>query len=124
MIDKAIEAMLNSYSPYSNFKVGASLLTKDGKIITGTNIENKSYGLTICAERVCLFNAYALGYRKDDIVKFCVVSKNITTPCGACREVMNELLNQNTPVILSDINKNTKELKVSDLLPFAFEMRD
>ena len=68
MIRSAIEAMHNSYSPYSKFKVGASALLKDGTIIVGTNIENASYGLSMCAERVCLFNVYSKGYTKNDIV--------------------------------------------------------
>ena len=90
----ALEASLNSYSPYSHFPVGASLVTKDGKTYKGCNIENASYGLTNCAERTCLFTAYADGIKKEDIKAFCVYSKNeaMVAPCGACRQVMVELL--------------------------------
>ena len=122
MIRSAIEAIHNSYSPYSNFKVGAAALLKDGTIIVGTNIENGSYGLSMCAERACLFNVYSKGYRKNDIISFCIANKKIVTPCGACRQVMAELLNPNTLVILTDENQNTKEYLVKDLLPDAFKL--
>ena len=122
MIRSAIEAIHNSYSPYSNFKVGAAALLKDGTIIVGTNIENGSYGLSMCAERACLFNVYSKGYRKNDIISFCIASKKIVTPCGACRQVMAELLNPNTLVILTDEHQNTKEYLVKDLLPDAFKL--
>ena len=122
MIRSAIEAMHNSYSPYSNFKVGASALLKDGTIILGTNIENASYGLSMCAERVCLYNVYAKGYRKNDIISMCVASKKIVTPCGACRQVMIELLNPDTLIILTDELGNTKEYLVKDLLPDSFKL--
>ncbi|MCR5461620.1 MAG: cytidine deaminase [bacterium] len=122
MIRSAIEAMHNSYSPYSKFKVGAAALLKDGTIVVGTNIENASYGLSMCAERVCLFNVYSKGYRKNDIISMCIASKNLSTPCGACRQVMAELLNPNTVIILTDEQTNTKEYLVKDLLPDYFKM--
>ena len=122
MIGSAIEAMHNSYSPYSKFKVGAAALLKDGTIVVGTNIENASYGLSMCAERVCLFNVYSKGYRKNDIISMCIASKNLSTPCGACRQVMAELLNPNTVIILTDEQTNTKEYLVKDLLPDYFKM--
>ena len=122
MIRSAIEAIHNSYSPYSRFKVGASALLKDGTIIIGTNIENASYGLSMCAERVCLFNVYSKGYTKNDIVSFCIASKNIVYPCGACRQVMIELLNPDTLIILTDEKANTKEMQVKDLLPEPFTL--
>ena len=122
MIRSAIEAMHNSYSPYSKFKVGAAALLKDDTIVVGTNIENASYGLSMCAERVCLFNVYSKGYRKNDIISMCIASKNLSTPCGACRQVMAELLNPNTVIILTDEQTNTKEYLVKDLLPDYFKM--
>ena len=122
MIRSAIEVMHNSYSPYSKFKVGAAALLKDGTIITGTIIENASYGLSMCAERVCLFTIYAKGYRKNDILGFCIAGKEITYPCGACRQVMVELLNPNTVIVLTDEKLNTKEMLVKDLLPNEFKM--
>ena len=122
MIRSAIEVMHNSYSPYSKFKVGAAALLKDGTIITGTNIENASYGLSICAERVCLYTIYAKGYRKNDIISFCIAGKKITYPCGACRQVMLELLNPNTLVVLVDDSGNSEEIQVKDLLPKPFSL--
>ena len=122
MIQSAINAMHNAYCPYSNFKGGAAALLKDGTIIVGANIENASYGLSMCAERVCLYNVYAKGYRKNDIISMCIASKKITTPCGACRQVMAELLNPNTLVILTDEHNNTKEYVVGDLLPDCFKL--
>lgn len=122
MIRSAIEAMHNSYSPYSKFKVGAAALLKDGTIVVGTNIENASYGLSMCAERVCLYNVYSKGYSKNDIISMCVATKNISTPCGACRQVMAELLNPDTVIILTDEHLNTKEYQVKDLLPDIFKM--
>lgn len=122
MIRSAIEAMHNSYSPYSKFKVGAAALLKDGTIVVGTNIENASYGLSMCAERVCLYNVYSKGYSKNDIISMCVATKNLSTPCGACRQVMAELLNPDTVIILTDEHLNTKEYQVKDLLPDIFKM--
>ena len=97
IIDKAFEASKNSYSPYSNFKVGACLKTKDGKYFIGTNIENASYGASMCAERNAIYSAYCNGYRKNDIELLAVVasSDKIISPCGLCRQVMSELLPEN-----------------------------
>ena len=122
MIRSAIEAMHNSYSPYSKFKVGAAVLLKDGTIIIGTNIENASYGLSMCAERVCLYNVYSKGYTKNDIVSICIAGKKIVYPCGACRQVMHELLKEDTLVVLTDEFCNIKEIQVKDLLPEPFDL--
>lgn len=123
LIDFAINARNNSYSPYSKFKVGAALLTKNGRMFGGTNIENVSYGLSNCAERSCLFSAYSNGVKKDDIVAFAIVGDTINpiSPCGACRQVMAELMNPNTKVYLGNLNGKTKCVTVSELLPYAFE---
>ena len=91
---KAKEACNNSYSPYSHFQVGACLVMKDGSYVIGCNVENASYGLANCAERSALFSAYSNGYRKDDILEIVVMSKNRFSPCGACRQVITELMNQ------------------------------
>ena len=122
LYNEALKAYENSYSPYSNFKVGASLLTKDGNIFIGTNVENISFGLTNCAERSSLFNAYSNGYRKDDIEVLLIVgntSKPIS-PCGACRQVMSELLNKDTKVYLTNLKKDVKVVTVEDLIPYVF----
>ncbi len=86
----AEDAMQNSYSPYSKFSVGASLLTKDGRIFQGTNVENISYGLSICAERVAIFVAISNGYRDFTDMAIVTTSGKYTFPCGACRQVLME----------------------------------
>ncbi|MFI3252065.1 MAG: cytidine deaminase [bacterium] len=122
LMQEAREAMANSFSPYSNFKVGAAVLLKDGTIIRGCNVENASYGLCNCAERTALFTTYAQGFRKDDIVAFAIsaYTKDPVSPCGACRQVMNELLHSNTPVFLTNNKGDVKETTVGDLLPYSF----
>ena len=103
--------------------VGAACLLKDGAIIRGCNVENASYGLTMCAERVCLYNVYSQGYHKEDIVGFAISgdSEDFISPCGACRQVMCELLNENCSVFMMNANGEFKEVKVKKLLPFYFK---
>ena len=121
-MEAAVKAMENAYVPYSKFQVGAALLLKNGEIITGCNIENASYGLCNCGERTALFRAYALGYRKDDIVAMSVAgaTDGPISPCGACRQVMAELLNPNTPVYLTNVKGDVMETSVKELLPYSF----
>ena len=123
LIEKAIEGRTKSYSPYSKFKVGASILLKNGEYIMGCNVENISYGLTICAERNALFQLVSKGYNKADVEAFCIVgdTTNPISPCGACRQVMAELLEVDTPVVLANINYEHKLTTVKDLLPYCFE---
>ncbi len=118
----ALDAYQNAYAPYSKFNVGAAVLLKDGTIIAGSNIENASYGLTNCAERTTLFYAYSRGYRQKDISKFLVLAntKEPVSPCGACRQVMTELLNEDVEIILTNLNKDIMKVSVSDLLPYHF----
>lgn len=99
----AIAAKKNSYSPYSHFKVGAAVLTEDDKIYTGTNIENASFGLTVCAERNAIFKAVGEGYRHIKAIALCtdpVPDQTFGSPCGACRQVMTEFMAPTAPVIL------------------------
>ena len=126
LLKYAIEATVNSYSPYSNFKVGAALLLKNGKVIKGANIENASYGLTNCAERTCLFSAYAAGVKKEDIVMMCVYSpkNHLVSPCGACRQVMSELLPSNCDIILAYGENNVMHTTMKELLPLSFTSED
>lgn len=119
----AIKARENAYAPYSHFLVGACVVLKNGEYIIGSNVENSSYGLCNCAERTALFAAYANGFRKDDILELVVCTKNLipSSPCGACRQVISELMNKDSMVTLINPElKNTKLYKVSELLPFAF----
>ena len=127
LIDKAIEASKNAYSKYSKFNVGAALLMNDGNIIIGANIENASFGLTNCAERSALYSAYSQGYIKEDIVKIAVVAhtEKAISPCGACRQVMSELLNVKCPIILSNIDKTDVKLtNIKELLPYMFSEKE
>jgi cytidine deaminase len=126
LIAKAKEARELSYSPYSNFKVGAALLTKDGQVFLGSNVENSSYPLTMCAERNALYNAYMHGYKKDDFVALalCANTEEPCSPCGACRQVMSEIFPSDAPVYMSNLKGNIKETTVSELLPFAFSDKD
>lgn len=122
LYNEALAAYNNSYSPYSNFKVGAAILTKSGQIFTGTNIENASFGLTICAERNAMFQAYAKGFRKGDFLSILVIgdTDEPISPCGACRQVMLELLGGDCKVILTNLKKDIKETTVKELLPYSF----
>ena len=128
LVRKAIIAREASYSPYSNFKVGATVLLKDGKTFNGTNIENASYGLCMCAERNALYQATIAGYKKSDIIGLAVVADTDkpVSPCGACRQVISELMLPSTPIYLAT-TKSPKDFKVTngkELLPFAFEGSD
>ncbi|MGB4984696.1 MAG: cytidine deaminase [Erysipelotrichaceae bacterium] len=121
LIALAFKAKENTYSPYSHFPVGACVLCKDGSTFMGANIENASFGLTNCAERSALFAAYSAGYRKGDIESIAIVSdaKNLSAPCGACRQVLNELLSKNTPIYISN-GKESVTKTIDDLLPMSF----
>ena len=124
LLKYALEALKNSYSPYSNYKVGAAVLLKNGKIVKGTNIENASYGLTNCAERSALFACYSMGYRHEDIEEIIVCTNNEipSSPCGACRQVIYELMDKDALVTLINPRlENTISLKVRDLLPYGFD---
>jgi cytidine deaminase len=123
LLREAMLAKVNSYSPYSNFRVGAAVLLKDGEIISGCNVENSSYGLSMCAERVCLYNAYSKGYHKEDILGMAISgdTEDFISPCGACRQVMCELLNETCSVFLMNVKDEFKEIKVRKLLPFYFK---
>ena len=119
LIQKAREAAQGAYAPYSNFPVGAALLTTDGEIITGINIENAAYPVTICAERVATFTAVARGLR--DFVAIAVVTKGAGSPCGSCRQVMSEFT-QDLTVLMADIEPTDaiQEVSLAELLPYAF----
>lgn len=123
LIEEAIKGRSYSYSPYSKFKVGASLLMKDGSYITGCNIENVSYGLANCAERTALFKMVSSGYDKDSVVAMAIVAdtKKPVSPCGACRQVMAELLHKDTKVYLANLDCEYLETTVEKLLPYSFE---
>ncbi len=125
VLDEAFAAMKMAYCPYSHYQVGACVLTKDGKMFRGANVENASYGATNCAERTAIFATYSYGYRKDDIEAIAIVSngKTVAAPCGICRQVFSELLNQDTPIILSN-GVETIIKTNAELLPMQFTNED
>ncbi len=90
LVQQACEARLNSYSPYSKFRVGAALLSKDGRVFTGCNVENASFGLSNCAERTAVFTAIAAGAKDFEAIAICADGSQPTAPCGACRQVLVE----------------------------------
>lgn len=116
----------NAYAKYSHFQVGALVLTKNDGIYLGANVENASYGLSNCAERSALFSAYSQGVRKDDIIELVLIGKSqdYLYPCGACRQVISELMNTDAKITLFRLDGQYKELKVKDLLPYAFDERE
>lgn len=120
----AKEAMMNSYAPYSNYNVGAILLTKNGNIYKGCNVENSSYSLTNCAERTALFSAIANGEKEFKAI--CIVGgkKGVITdyamPCGACRQALAEFCDSDFKVFICIDEDNIKEFKLGDLLPYSF----
>ena len=125
LIDTAIEQLQFSYTPYSNFKVGAALLTKSGKIYTGCNIENASYTPTNCAERTAFFKAVSEGVR--DFQAICIVGgkegklTEYTAPCGVCRQVMMEFCNPKTFQIILAVDKERYEIyTLEELMPLGF----
>jgi len=123
LIAAAREAMARAYAPYSNFQVGAALRFDDGAVITGTNVENASYGLSLCAETVAVARAMAEG-RRGGLVEVAVIGTGSApvTPCGRCRQVLNELaeLGCTDPVIWSCGDEEVREYSLSELLPAAF----
>ncbi|SFG02376.1 cytidine deaminase [Duganella sp. CF458] len=122
LIEEAKAARLKAYTPYSNFKVGAALLAKDGKVFHGCNVENASYGLCNCAERTAFFSAVAQGYQPGDFDKLAVVGETDKpiAPCGACRQVTLELGGNQLPVVLANLKGDVRETTAAELLPEAF----
>ena len=122
LIKRAVEARNLSYSPYSHFAVGSSVLTKDGQVFLGANIENSSYPLCMCGERNAIYNAYMHGYKKEDLVALviCADTDEPCSPCGACRQVISELYPEDAPIILTNLQGKVKETTIKELLPFAF----
>jgi cytidine deaminase len=116
----AIEARERAQAPYSGFKVGAALKTRNGEIVTGCNIENASYGLTMCAERVAVFKAVSEGLCDFDSVAVAADARKLTPPCGPCRQILWEYCGDIT-VHLVDLKGRSKTLRLSDLLPLPFD---
>ena len=119
LISAAREAQRAAYAPYSEFKVGAALLTKDGHIFTGCNVENTTYGLSICAERVVVTKAISEGHKDFVLLVVVADSDEPISPCGACRQFMLEF-NPEMEVVMVGDNGNRRRMTVSELLPHYF----
>ena len=119
LVELAVKAMENAYAPYSDFSVGSALVTDSHHIFTGVNIENASYGLTVCAERVAIFKAVSEGHTKIEKVAIVSSSGEFTYPCGACRQVLNEFASE-AVVILGNNKGEIETITVKNLLPHAF----
>lgn len=124
LVSLAVEAMTHAYVPYSGYKVGAALLTSDGRVYQGCNIENASYTPTVCAERTAFFKAVYDGVREFSAIAV-VGGKNgeisgLFPPCGVCRQVMREFCGDDFTVYLGGANGEIKTLTLSDLLPYSF----
>lgn len=122
LVTKAREAQKNAYAPYSNFKVGAALLTKCGRLYTGANVENTSYGLTVCAERIAIFKAVTSGENQFTTIAIAGSGKGYIFPCGACLQVLAEFA-PDIKIIVSDENDNYKEYCLKEMLPQTFTIR-
>lgn len=127
LIEKAKEAAKNAYVPYSGFKVGAALLTKNGRLYLGCNIESSSYSPTNCAERTAIFKAVSEGEREFEKIAI-VGGKNgnfydYCTPCGVCRQVMSEFCSEDFTVLLGKNGDEYKSLTLGELLPYSFSLK-
>ena len=120
---KAVEAKKNALPAYSNFHVGSALITEDGKIFSGCNIESSSYSLTMCAERIAIFKAISEGERKFKAIALAGDTDDYISPCGACRQVISDLCGD-IDVIMVNGKGDYKVNKTSELLPFAFSDDD
>ena len=117
LVTAACAVRINSYAPYSNYRVGAAILLPDGRIISGVNVENAAYGLSNCAERTAIFQAVTEGYK--EILAIAICTDNGGSPCGACRQVLVEFAGD-IPVLLSDPSGNVEETTLYSLLPAHF----
>ena len=116
----ARRARRRAFAPFSRFKVGAALRTRTGEVVTGCNVENASYGLTLCAERVAVFKAVSEGMRRFDAIAVVADSKRLTPPCGPCRQILWEFCGD-IWVHMSDLRGRTRTMRLAELLPFPFD---
>ncbi|MBD8942479.1 MAG: cytidine deaminase [Clostridiales bacterium] len=121
LISYAKKAMGNAYAPYSQFSVGAAVLTSDGEVFTGCNVENASFGATICAERCAVLKAISEGYTSFNKIAIVSSSDNLTYPCGICRQFLSEFM-EDGYVVLQDSDGNIREYPFDELIPYAFNL--
>jgi len=120
LITAARKARENAHAKFSNFKVGAALLSSSGKIYGGCNVENATYGLTICAERVAIFKAISEGERRFEAIAVVTDTGALTPPCGACRQLIWEFCGD-VPVVMADLKGKTEVVQMSQLFPKPFD---
>jgi len=120
LIQAAQSARENAHAPFSNFKVGAALRANSGRVFGGCNVENATYGLTVCAERVAIFKAISEGERKFDAIAVVTDTDTLTPPCGACRQLIWEFCGD-VPVIMSNLKGKVEVLQMSQLFPKPFD---
>ena len=124
LLKASITARETAYVPYSKFQVGAALLTRDGEVFLGCNIENASFGLTNCAERTAIFKAVSEGKKEFSAIAISGDTEGPISPCGACRQVIAEFCAPDMPVYLTNLKGNVSETTVAELLPGAFTTGD
>lgn len=122
LIEAAAAVRENAYAPFSEFKVGSALETEDGEIIVGSNVESASYGLTVCAERVAVWNAISQGKRKIRRIAVVADTEDLTPPCGVCRQIIWEF-GGDIPVIFANLKGDVETVQMRDLLPRAFDTK-
>jgi cytidine deaminase len=120
LLHAAIEAREHAHAPFSNFKVGAALETEDGRIYTGCNIENATYGLTLCAERVAVFKAVSEGARKFKRIAVAADTATLTPPCGACRQILWEFCGD-AELTLVNLEGKSETIRMKDIFPRPFD---
>lgn len=123
LIAQAKDARRWAHAPYSNFSVGAALLSADGRVFTGCNVENSTYGLSMCAERVAIFKAISEGVSEISRVAVVTAHEHIAPPCGCCRQMIWEFSGDKTEVILANLSGDVRRYGIRDLLPEAFDAR-
>ncbi|MGB2740439.1 MAG: cytidine deaminase [Cognaticolwellia sp.] len=124
LVEAAKDGFTKAYAPYSNFHVGAAALTANGNIVKGCNVENASYGLTVCAERNCLAQGVISGEQEFSAIVIYTNQEKLTPPCGACRQVIVEFLAPEALVMAVNHNNDKKQWTVNELLPDAFTPKD
>lgn len=122
VVEAALRARERAVAPFSNFRVGAAVETDDGRLFTGCNIESASYGLTVCAERVAIWKAISEGARCFGLLVVAVDTETLTPPCGTCRQIIWEHC-RDTTILLVNLQGQSEELQIKDLLPRAFDAR-
>ena len=123
LVKEAEKVRKKAYTPYSKFKVGAAVLSADGKIFTGCNIENASFGMSVCAERVAIFKAISEGSTEFEAIAVIGDTDKPCSPCGACRQVISEF-GEDIPLIMANLKGDVKIKKIRELLPEAFGKKD